>query len=347
MSDLSDSLLAPQPRIRERAFSLLGSALGPFLGLLLVLAMFGVADNYRSRSVGKRATFATVPTAQKILRDASQVGVAALGMTLIIIAGGVDLSAGAAMSLAATVTAWFFRGEYSPIVGVSAGICVGCLAGLINGALISALRVVPFIITLGTMTIYLGLGLILSHDTPIRAFNKVPRWILNLQKPYPIPEWLQVSSGVWVMVVLAVVVGILLKYTVFGRHMFALGSNEATARLCGVNVNAVRIAVYTIAGFFVGVAGLFQFAILSGEGDPKAGMGKELEIIAAVVIGGGSLSGGRGSVLGTLSGACIMATILHGCVTLDIRTAYQKVIIGIIIIAAVTLDQVRQRRLAN
>ena len=132
-----------------------------------------------------------------------------------------------------------------------------------------------------------------------------------------------------------------------GRHVFALGSNEATARLCGVNVTAIRIAVYTIAGFFVGVAGLFQFAILSGEGDPKSGMGKELEIIAAVVIGGGSLNGGRGSILGTLSGACIMAAILHGCVTLDIKTAYQKVILGIIIVAAVTLDQIRQRRMAG
>lgn len=330
----------------RRAARLVGSALGPFLGLVFVLALFSLADYARSRTTGKTPTFASEATAQKVLRDASQVGVAALGMTLIIIAGGIDLSAGATMSLCATITAWFFRENYGPFVGVSAGIFVGCLAGLINGALVSGLRLVPFIITLGTMTIYLGLGLILANDTPIRAFGKVPDWVLDLQTPYPIPEWLQVSSGVWVMVALSAVVGILLKFTVFGRHVFALGSNEATARLCGVNVTAVRIAVYTIAGFFVGVAGLFQFAILSGEGDPKAGMGKELEVIAAVVIGGGSLNGGRGSILGTLSGACIMAAILHGCVTLDIKTAYQKVILGIIIVAAVALDQIRQRRLA-
>lgn len=325
----------------------LGSALGPFVGLLLVLALFSGADYARSRSLGKRPTFASAATLQKVLRDASQVGVAALGMTMIIIAGGIDLSAGAAMSLCATIIAWCFRENYSPAVGVAAGIFAGCLAGLINGALISGLRVVPFIVTLGTMTIFLGSGLILANDTPIRAFGKVPNWILNLQAPYPLPEWLQVSSGVWLMVILAGIVGIILKFTIFGRYLFALGSNEATARLCGVNVTAVRIAVYTIAGFFVGIAGLFQFAILSGEGDPKSGMGKELEIIAAVVIGGGSLSGGRGSVLGTLSGACIMAAILHGCVTLDIKTAYQKVILGVIIVAAVTLDQIRQRRLAE
>ena len=344
---MRDSVPGPLLQSRGHLAGFLGSALGPFVGLLLVLALFSGADYARSRSLGKRPTFASAATLQKVLRDASQVGVAALGMTMIIIAGGIDLSAGAAMSLCATIIAWCFRENYSPAVGVAAGLLSGCLAGLINGALISGLRVVPFIVTLGTMTIFLGSGLILANDTPIRAFGKVPDWILNLQAPYPLPEWLQVSSGVWLMVVLAGIVGIILKFTIFGRHLFALGSNEATARLCGVNVTAVRIAVYTIAGFFVGIAGLFQFAILSGEGDPKSGMGKELEIIAAVVIGGGSLSGGRGSVLGTLSGACIMAAILHGCVTLDIKTAYQKVILGVIIVAAVTLDQIRQRRLAE
>lgn len=343
---MSEASLPGWRPARERFTGLLGSALGPFLGLLLVVGLFSAADYARSRATGKRPTFASVATLQKVLRDASQVGVAALGMMIIIIAGGIDLSAGAAMSLCATITAWFFRESYPQAVGVAAGIFAGCLAGLINGALVSGLRVVPFIVTLGTMTVFWGSGLILAKDTPIRAFGKVPDWVLNLQTPYPVPEWLQVSSGVWLMVLLAALVGGMLKFTVFGRHVFALGSNEATARLCGVSVTAVRVAVYTIAGFFVGIAGLFQFAILSGEGDPNAGMGKELEIIAAVVIGGGSLSGGRGSVLGTLSGACIMAVIRHGCVTLDIRTAYQKVILGVIIVAAVTLDQIRQRRLA-
>jgi ribose/xylose/arabinose/galactoside ABC-type transport system permease subunit len=327
---------------RGKAASILGSALGPFLGLLLVLALFTVADTIQN----EKANFASLSTGQKILRDASQVGIAALGMTLIIIAGGIDLSAGTAIALSATVTAWFFRADYSATSAITAGLLTGCGAGMVNGSLISLLRVVPFIITLGTMTIFLGLGMILSDDTPIRAFGKAPEWIINLQDPYPVPEFLMVSSGVWLMIALAILVGVLLKYTVFGRHVFALGSNESTARLCGINVPLVRIAVYTVAGLFVGVAGLFQFAILSGEGDPKAGTGKELEIIAAVVIGGGSLNGGRGSVLGTISGACIMATILHGCVTLDIPTSYQKVIVGVIIVVAVTIDQIRQRRLA-
>ena len=136
-----------------------------------------------------------------------------------------------------------------------------------------------------------------------------------------------------------------LRYTVFGRHVFAIGSNESTARLCGINVPLVRIAVYTIAGFFVGMAGLFQFSRLT-VGDPTSGTGKELPIIAAVVIGGGSLSGGRGSILGTLTGALIMQVISSGCTALRQPNPIQEIIIGCIIIAAVTVDQFRQRRQA-
>jgi len=323
------------------------SVLAPFLALILVWFAFAGADYRRSARLQKPAQFNTRASLQKVLRDASQVGVAALGMTLIIIAGGIDLSAGAAMSLAATAAAWCFRDSQPVWRGIAAALATGCLAGAINGTLISVLRLVPFIVTLGTMTIFHGLGLIIAKDTPIRAFGKVPDWIINLQRPFPKPEWLMVSSGVLVMLVLAVLVSVLLRYTVLGRHIVALGSNEATARLCGVNVELTRIVVYSIAGLLTGVAGLFQFAVLSGEGDPNQGIGKELPVIAAVVIGGGSLSGGRGSILGTISGACMMSVIQHGCVTLDIRTSLQKVIIGVIIIAAVSVDQFRQRRIAS
>lgn len=324
----------------------LAAMLGPLLGLAVVYVIFGVADMLHADDP-ENALFFTWGTVQKILRDASLVGVAALGMTLVVISGGIDLSAGAAISLCATVTAWFFREEYGTVVALTAGLLTGCASGLLNGLLISGLRVVPFIATLGTMTIFFGLGLILSDDTPIRAFGKAPDWVLNLQTPYPIPDWLGVSSGVWVMFILSILTAIVLRFTVFGRRVIAIGSNEQAAHLCGVRVSRVRVLVYTLAGVFVGVAGLFQFAILNGEGDPKAGMGKELEIIAAVVIGGASLNGGRGSILGTLSGAIVMTTIINGCVTLEIPTSYQRVILGVIIIAAVTLDQWRQRRSGN
>lgn len=332
-----------------RAFSLLGSAFGPFLGLLGVVAVFWVADAVQSVRLEKEQRFATVDSARTVLREASAVGTAALGMTIIIIAGGIDLSAGTAIALSATVAAWFFREGYSPMIGILAGLLCGCVTGCVNGTLVSILRVVPFIVTLGTMTLFRGIGRIISEGTPIRAHKFVPAWLLTLQEPDPRKgwEWLMVSPGVWLMLLLAVMTWVILKYTVFGRHAFAIGSNEATARLCGINVPMTRIYVYTIAGFFIGVAGLFQFVVLGGEGDPMSGAGNELKIIAAVVIGGGSLSGGRGSVWGTLSGAAVMATIYHGCIILGIPDSYQEIIVGVIIVAAVTLDRLRQNRLGD
>ena len=284
---MKSNLSSPSGRVLRflRPGNLFGSALGPFLGLVVVIVLFSIADMVNSPRIGKPVTFPTVGTAQDILKNSSMIGVAALGMTIIIIAGGIDLSAGSAMALCATVTAWFFRdGNFCPAFSISMGLLTGCVTGLFNGILISFLRIVPFIITLGTMTIYLGAGLILASDTPIRAYGKVPDWLLSLQNPDPDPQWLLVSTGVWVMAGLAIVVGALLKYSVFGRYVYAIGSNESTARLCGINVTRQRILVYTIAGFFVGVAGLYQFTNLSGEGDPNAGAGKELEVIAAVVI---------------------------------------------------------------
>ncbi len=186
----------------------------------------------------------------------------------------------------------------------------------------------PFIVTLGTMTIYLGLAKIVGNNTMVRPLPaQVPEWIKQLLSPRLEYEWMIFSPGVWLLVVLAMVVAAVLRYTVFGRHVFAVGSNEATARLCGINVPLTRIAVYTIAGFFVGVAGLFQFSRLT-VGDPTSGTGKELPIIAAVVIGGGSFNGGRGSILGTLTGALIMQVISSGCTSLRQPNPIQEIIIG-------------------
>ena len=149
-----------------------------------------------------------------------------------------------------------------------------------------------------------------------------------------------------VVAAVAVLMAAMLKYTIFGRYIFAVGSNEATARLCGINIRLVKIGVYTLAGLFVGAAGILQFTRLT-SGDPTGGVGLELKIIAAVVIGGGSLSGGRGSILGTIAGAAIMVVIASGCNILGISNSIQDIVIGAIIIAAVTLDQFRQRRLAS
>ncbi len=323
----------------------IGTALGPCIGLVVLFLLFSACDMWQNRHDPENANFFTMYTVQQLLRDAAPVGIAALGMTVIIIAGGIDLSAGTAMALGATVTAWFIREDYHVVVALMAGIGTGCFCGFLNGTLISVLRVVPFIVTLGTMSIFLGTGWLLADNTPIRTDGKAPQWVLSLQQEIqPVHDWMLFGRGVWLMLGLAVIVAIILHLTVFGRHIFAIGSSESTARLCGVNVNFVRVAVYTLAGLFVGIAGILQFGTI-GSGDPQQGIGKELRIIAAVVIGGGSLNGGRGSIVGTLAGACIMEVILTGCVSLGLSSTWRDVILGLLIVIAVTLDQIRQRRL--
>ena len=339
-------------------------SLGPLLGLVVVSLIFGAIEYQVATDEGREPQFFTPQSVQVVLNHASLIGVAALGMTLIIIAGGIDLSAGTAIALTATVIAWIYREGFegmadwrdtSPVLAtlvlstlaIIGGVLTGCLCGFVNGGLISLLRLVPFIVTLGTMTAFQGIGRTISGETPVRAYGKVPDAVASLQKPYPDPEWMLVSPGVWIMLILAAIVALALRYTVFGRHVFAIGSNESTARLCGINVVRTRILVYTLAGVFVGVAGLYQFTVLGGEGDPVSGLGLELKVIAAVVIGGGSLNGGRGSILGTLSGACIITVIQHGCVLIGVPDHYQDILIGLIIIAAVTIDQLRIRLQAN
>ncbi len=317
---------------------LLGSSLGPLVALVAVTAVFAVLLKLH----GGSGQLVSPDGLRLILSSAASVGIAALGMTLIIIAGGIDLSAGTAMALCATVTAACVVGEAPIQAALAAGVATGAAAGLINGALVSALRVVPFIVTLGTMTIFRGVAqqIAISTTGGSKIRSSVPPWVVEIQLPYA--GWL-VCEAVWLMLLGAVVAAVVLHLTVFGRHLFALGSNESTARLCGIPIHRTRIGVYTLAGVFIGIAGVLQFCKMSGQGDPMGGDGKELQIIAAVVIGGGSLSGGRGSVLGTLCGAVMMAVIELGCRGLEYATHVQQIIIGVIIIAAVSLDQYRQR----
>jgi len=337
---------------QRRVFSVMGG-LGPLLALALVVGVFAIVDGQTSSAQRPPvpAVFLTANNIRTIAVTASTVAVAALGMTVIIIAGGIDLAAGTALALSATVLAWCLTHGYSPPVAVLASIVTGCFAGLLNGVLVSALRVVPFIITLGTMTIYLGVAKLLAKNTTIRpAPATIPDWLERLVDPQPQTPWLieslgvpNFALGVWLAVGLAILLAAVLRYTVFGRHVFALGSNEQTARLCGVNVPWMKIAVYTLGGLFVGIAGTYQFARLS-SGSPTSGIGLELKVIAAVVIGGGSLNGGRGSVLGTMAGAVMMAAIASGCTILELDNPIQDILIGVIIITAVTVDQLRQWR---
>ena len=224
------------------------------------------------------------------------------------------------------------------------GIGTGALCGLLNGVLIVVLRVVPFIATLGTMTIFLGLAMIVADETSVRPSGmQIPDWFSELSAVRPDPAWLLVSKGVWLALALSALMACVLRYSVFGRHVFAIGSSEATARLCGINVPQVKIAVYTISGLLVGIASVCFFARLN-SGNPTAGTGLELKFIAAVVIGGGSLSGGRGTVLGTLAGTAIMGIIASGGTLLGLKNPMQYIVLGIIIIAAVAIDQLRRQR---
>ena len=324
----------------------LASTLGPMLALLGVSLFFSVYDWHLH---GARASFWSLGNVQTIAVQTATVAVAALGMTMIIITGGIDLSAGTALSLCATVLAYTLDAGHGIAAAIAACILCGALAGAVNGGLTSLLGVVPFIITLGTMTAYLGVGKIIAKETTVRPpIDAIPGWLPPMVSPLPSPSWLiypvlpNFGWGVWLALALAGLLAGALHFTVFGRHVFAIGSNEATARLCGINVPWTKVAVYGLAGIFVGVAGMYQFARLS-SGSPTSGIGMELKIIAAVVIGGGSLRGGRGSVLGTLTGAAMMLVIASGCTSLGLKNPVIDIIIGVIIVAAVSVDQFRNR----
>lgn len=341
------SIPTPQERLGGLASRLVAAA-GPLLALLLVIAFFGIADMLQDGS-GK---FLSVGSARLVGVQSIKVAIAALGMTLIIIAGGIDLSAGTAAALSGCVAAYSLQHGFSIHSAIALAILSGAACGLLNGTLISLLRLVPFIITLGTMTVFLGLGKMIAPDggTIRPPSGSIPEWLSRMVTQFPDPLWIawpllpNFGWGVWLVLVLAILVSLLLYQTVFGRYVFAIGSSEPTARLCGVAVTRTKLAIYTLAGAFIGLAGVVDLARL-GKGDATAGMGMELEIIAAVVIGGGSLAGGRGSVFGTLCGVLIVRVINQGSTALGLENQVENVLLGVIIITAVAVDRFRQKRL--
>ncbi len=305
--------------------------LGPVAGLALVFALFAAIGPPSFREWGNVET---------ILRQTAIVGSAALGMTVVIIAGGIDLSVGSIVALCTVIVALVLAGGHGPLLAAMAGVGAGLACGFVNGQLITRLRVVPFIVTLGTLLLARGLAKGLAREQTVSA----PATGLNsLLASLPDSQaWMIVPAGVWITVLLAVAVSALLRLTRPGRYFFALGSNEQAARLSGVPVNAVKAAVYSLAGLFAGVAGVLQFSRLT-VGDPTVASGLELDVIAAVVIGGGSLSGGEGSVLGSLVGALIMSVIRNGCAQMFLPNWVQEIVTGAIIVLAVALDRMRHR----
>jgi ribose transport system permease protein len=308
------------------------SRAGPFLGLLVVIGLFAIPTETRE-------FFLTYHNFKLIFTQTVIVAIGALGMTMIIVSGGIDLSVGSSIAFSSVVGALLIQKGWGPLPVLAAIVFSGGLIGLINGAAIAALRLVPFIITLGTLGVARGLAKWLGDNQTVNYEH------------FPLNQWMTTAdpfsyalpAGVWVALLLAIVTSVILRRTVFGRHVFALGSNEATARLCGIPTTRLKVAIYALAGCYFGVAGLFQLSRLR-QGDPTVAVGLELDIIAAVIIGGASLSGGVGTVLGSMIGALIMAVLRNGSQQMGWPTYFQEIIIGLVIIVAVFLDHLRQQR---
>lgn len=339
----------------------LSETIGPFLGLIAIAALFTHFTRDLDRPFLDSYLHSKFISADNLRTIASQtviLGVVALGMTIIMLSGGIDLSVGSTVALVTVVLALAMKGteidlprlgratttpiSAVPAVFLAAG--VGAICGLINGVLITSLRVVPFIITLGTFKAYRGLAKWLAGNTSVYVPQKAKSWwmerVLAIE---PVPSWLVVAPGVWLLLAGSVVLAFVLNRTVFGRRVQAVGSNETTAGLCGIDVPRTKVWVYAFAGVLTGLGGYLAFLQL-GQGDPTTADGLELEVIAAVVIGGGSLSGGEGTILGTLIGGLMITALSNGCVQANISDATKDIIIGSIIVVAVAVDRWRHRR---
>jgi ribose/xylose/arabinose/galactoside ABC-type transport system permease subunit len=305
----------------------------PFASLLLIVIALSVkAPN----------TFLTTDNLLNVLRRSSVNTIMAVGMTAIIISGGIDLSVGSMLAVAGMAGAWVMLkpgGENltgpNMLLGTLTGIAVGTACGFLNGLLITRLNLPPFIVTLGTMSAFRGISYVMNDGQPYNVAGY--SWLGD--------GWLAgVPVSVLIAAVIVVLAFLMLRYTPLGRYTYAIGSNREAAFHAGVNVNRNLTAVYTISGLLVGVAAMIA-ASRTVSAQPTAGIGLELDIIAAVVIGGASLSGGRGTILGTIIGTLLIGFLRNGCTLLGISTNVQLIVIGIIIIAAVAVDQVARARI--
>jgi ribose transport system permease protein len=310
-----------------------GSVLGPFLGLIGVAMLFAML-------VGSPGRYLSAANLRVVLAQTVIVALGAIGMTVIMVSAGIDLSVGSSIALTSVVTALALKGGSPPLAAVALGIATGGIVGLINGLAITALRIVPFIATLGMLGIARGAAKYFAGEQTV---NVPSTWINELAVTFPSRPWMLVAPGVWVALVLAAAMALVLSHTVFGRRVFALGSNEAAARACGIHTGRLKIRVYSVAGLFFGLAGVMQMSRLR-QGDPTVAVGAELDIIAAVVIGGGSLTGGEGSIGGAMIGALIMALLRNGCQQMGWANYVQEIIIGVIIVLAVAADRYRASR---
>ncbi len=305
--------------------------MGPLLGLVVVYVLIGAATG---------GDFLRPVTQATIARQTVVVGLASVGMTLVIVTGGIDLSVGSIVALVAVVVAKTLDGGSGPLTAAAVGVVAGLGCGVLNGVLVSGLRIGPFIVTLGTMSVFRGVAKGVADQQKIDA---PAQGLDELMAMLPAGSPMLVPLGVWATVVLAVVGSVVLDRARIGRWFVAVGSNQAAARLAGLPVGWARLAAYAIAGLLAGVAGVMDFAKLT-VGDPTGSAGLELSVIAAVVIGGGSLAGGQGSIPGTMIGAVLMTVLATGATQLGVANWVQEILTGVIIIGAVGLDRLRHAR---
>lgn len=295
--------------------------MGIIVSLLLLILIFSIlSPNFFS----KRNMI-------NILQQTSINGVVALGMTFVIIIGGIDLSVGSIVALVGMVMAQNLVGGMNVSSAIILGLVSGLFLGFINGIVIAKLKLQPFLVTLGTMSVYRGLTLIISNGLPVRNLPKPFSRILNAWNAYiPVP--------IVVLIVLTIICVYIIRCKKYGQHLFALGGNEEATRLSGINVDYVKILTYSLSGLFCAFAAVIFLGRL-GAADPQAGNGYEMTAIASAAIGGASLMGGKGSIVGTIIGALILATLSNGLIILNVQSYYQTLAIGLIIILATILDR--------
>jgi ribose transport system permease protein len=331
-----------------RRFERLLNTFGPFLVLAFVLLLFGGLLAWRNTAhptdppYDDLKNFFSLATFKIVLTQTAIVAIGSLGMTMIIVSGGIDLSVGSVVALTSVFGAVLLKENFSSGAAMLLTILAGGLIGLLNGSLIAGFRLMPFIVTLGMLGVARGTAKWLADNQTVNSDRIPDSAIAALMKETNLLG-LSAPPGVLIAFGLAVAMAIVMRQTVFGRYIFAIGSNEAAARLCGIRTRWMKVWIYSLAGLFFGFCGVLQLSRLR-QGDPTAAAGIELDMIAAVVIGGASLSGGTGSILGAMIGALTMAVLRSGSQYMDWPTYMQEIIIGVLIILAVGLDKLRQSR---
>lgn len=310
------------PRLKDAVKKLL-----PFASLIGLFVFLCVASPY----------FLNLGNLTSVIRQTTVITIMAIGMTVVIATAGIDLSVGSIVGMSGVVGTMLIRAGFSPVTALLGAILTGLACGALNGASITLLQIPPFIATLGTLGAYRGLTLLMTSGMPVadlpKDFGVLANGIIFGVVPAPL--------------VFVIAVGLLvhwiLNHTKLGRYAYAIGSNREAARCCGIRIGFYTLVIYALNGALSGMAGMIDAARLV-TGQPTAGDGYELRVIAAVVIGGGSLSGGQGTVLGTIVGSLIMGLLSNGCNLLGISPFMQQVIIGAVIVLAVSFDEFQKRR---